>query len=125
MRSEWRRRRSTSAPRGGRSKTLDARSGDGAELQKRRAAAESRPDVIASPERAEEHSIIATPTLIKADPPPAIRLIGEHDASRAETRPRRPTPALPPARFQTFAANLARRSAGVSRRNDIHGRTTG
>ena len=34
-------------------------------------------DVLASPERAEEHSIIATPTLIKADPPPTIRLIGD------------------------------------------------
>ena len=34
-------------------------------------------DIIQSPERAEEHSIIATPTLIKTGPHPPVRLIGD------------------------------------------------
>jgi len=34
-------------------------------------------DVVTAPETAEEHKILATPTLIRFDPPPPIRLIGD------------------------------------------------
>lgn len=34
-------------------------------------------DITRSPERAEEHSIIATPTLIRTEPRPPVRLIGD------------------------------------------------
>lgn len=34
-------------------------------------------DILTSPERAEAHSIIATPTLLRVDPPPPVRLIGD------------------------------------------------
>ena len=34
-------------------------------------------DVLASPERAEESDIIATPTLVRKDPPPPVRLVGD------------------------------------------------
>lgn len=34
-------------------------------------------DVIAAPETAEEHAILATPTLIRIDPQPPVRIIGD------------------------------------------------
>ena len=34
-------------------------------------------DILTSPRRAETHSIIATPTLLRLDPAPTLRLIGD------------------------------------------------
>ena len=34
-------------------------------------------DVLEAPKRAEESEIIATPTLVRKDPPPPVRLVGD------------------------------------------------
>ena len=34
-------------------------------------------DILVAPERAEESEIIATPTLVKAEPQPTVRLVGD------------------------------------------------
>lgn len=41
-------------------------------------------DVLADPQRAEAHKILATPTLVKLQPAPPRRIIGDLDADPAE-----------------------------------------
>lgn len=40
-------------------------------------------DILEQPERAEEENLLATPTLIKVDPPPMRRVIGDLSNVRA------------------------------------------
>ena len=43
-------------------------------------------DVLENPEAAEEANIVATPTLIKRDPPPVRRIIGDLSATETVLR---------------------------------------